>query len=137
MKQIKQEIQSIENRNNQMHTDKEKQINQRIETFNQQFIDFVNQHNLDLDGINTSIKQHNTEIEQNRIHINESFTNQQNEFQELKSKLEKEIQNQNQERLESILQGKERLQECVETLDEMEKNHSTEMDKYKIKLEES
>lgn len=50
-------------------------------------------------------------------------------------KLEKQIQKQNQERLNSILQGKTKLQECVETIDEMEKNHNTEMENYKAKLD--
>lgn len=50
-------------------------------------------------------------------------------------KLEKKIQVQNQERLNSILQGKSKLQECVEKIDEMEKNHSTEMESYQAKLD--
>lgn len=56
------------------------------------------------------------------------------EVQKIRS-LEKKIHATNQERLNSILQGKERLQQCVETIDEMEKNHSTEMDNYKTKLD--
>ena len=49
--------------------------------------------------------------------------------------LEKAIQKRVQERLDSILQAKSRLSDCVATLEEMERNHASQMNEYKIKLE--
>lgn len=49
--------------------------------------------------------------------------------------LEKAIQKRTQERLDSLLQAKSRLADCVATIDEMERNHETQMNSYKLKLE--
>lgn len=49
--------------------------------------------------------------------------------------LEKAIQKRSQERLDSMLQAKSRLGECVSTLDEMERAHTTQMNKFKVQLD--
>lgn len=70
-----------------------------------------------------------------QVTTNDEFSSfHDNEIESIKN-LEKKIQKQNQERLNSILQGKAKLQECVETIDEMEKTHSTEMENFKSKLD--
>jgi hypothetical protein len=50
-------------------------------------------------------------------------------------RLEAMIQSRNQERLESLLQGKARLSDCVSTLEEMERNHSSRMAAFKTRLD--
>jgi hypothetical protein len=45
------------------------------------------------------------------------------------------IQNRNQERLESLLQAKARLADCVSTLEETERNHTSQMASFKAQLE--
>lgn len=49
--------------------------------------------------------------------------------------LEKAIQKRTQERLDSLLQAKSRLADCVATIDEMQRNHETQMNSYKMKIE--
>lgn len=56
------------------------------------------------------------------------------EFQRQK-RLEATLAARNQERLDSLLQGKARLSDCVNTLEEMERNHASSMETYKTKLE--
>lgn len=50
-------------------------------------------------------------------------------------RLEVAVQKRNQERLESLVQAKTRLSDCVNTLEEMERNHTISMENYKRQLE--
>jgi chromosome segregation ATPase len=50
-------------------------------------------------------------------------------------RLEAMIQNRNQERLQSLLQAKGKLSDCVTTLEEMERNHSSRMGTFRTRLE--
>ena len=57
------------------------------------------------------------------------------EFNRIK-KLEQRLQEKNQERLNSLLQARQQLFECVHTLEEMEQTHNVSMDNYKDQLAE-
>lgn len=57
------------------------------------------------------------------------------EFNRIK-KLEQRLQEKNQERLNSLLQARQQLFECVHTLEEMEQTHNVSMDNYKDQLSE-
>ena len=49
--------------------------------------------------------------------------------------LQRTILKRNQERLDAMNEGKARLADCIATLDDMESNHASEIENYKIKLE--
>jgi chromosome segregation ATPase len=51
-------------------------------------------------------------------------------------RLESVIQTRNEERLESLLQAKTRLSDCVRTLEEMERNHTSRMASFKSRLDQ-
>lgn len=50
-------------------------------------------------------------------------------------RLEKVMDLRNKERLDSLLQAKTRLSDCIATLEEMERNHASNMENYKKRLE--
>ncbi|OHS92855.1 hypothetical protein TRFO_12213 [Tritrichomonas foetus] len=137
-------LQEIQTRHNQEVRNLHADFEETMKLIQKKSADNLNQQNLEYDQMVKREKellrnlQYEFNLSQNSYKSQkfdpEMAQNHDREMKRMKQ-LEKTIAKRTQERLDTMLEGKARLAECVDALDEMERNHENEMMGYKMKLE--